>query len=113
VLVRNALFHRVQLAARRAYAELGALDGEWGWTEQEWREAIEPYFDLYDEIGTGPNARGPGLLIIDEQPDKWTVRQIFDDPAGDHDWGIAAEVDTVASDRAGEAVVHTTFVGQW
>jgi superfamily II RNA helicase len=113
VLVRNALFHRVQLAARRAYAELGALDGESGWNEVEWREAIEPYFDLYDEIGTGPNARGPALLILDEQQDKWTVRQIFDDPAGDHDWGIAAEVDTVASDRAGEAVIHTTFVGQW
>lgn len=113
VLVRNALFHRVQLAARRQWAALGELDGESGWTADAWREAVEPYFELYDEISTGPNARGPGLLIIDEQADKWTVRQIFDDPTGDHDWGIAADIDLVASDRASEAVVHTTFVGQW
>ena len=43
--------------------------------------------------------------MIEEQPGRWTVRQIFDDPAGDHDWGISAEVDLAASDEAGEAVV--------
>jgi superfamily II RNA helicase len=113
VLVRNALFHRVQLAARRDYYALGELDGPSGWTADAWRAAIEPYFELHDEIPTGPNARGPGLLIIDEQPGKWTVRQIFDDPAGDHDWGFAAEIDLTASDDAGEACIHTTFVGNW
>jgi superfamily II RNA helicase len=113
VLVRNALFHRVRLAARRAYHELGELDGETGWTADDWREALEPYFEAHGELGTGPDARGPDLLIIDEQPDVWTVRQIFDDPAGDHDWGIVADIDLVASDRASEAVVHITFVGQW
>ena len=113
VLVRNALFHRVQLAARRQFFELGELDAESGWTAPEWRAAVEPYFELYDELGTGPHARGPALLIIDEQPGKWVVRQIFDDPAGDHDWGFAAEIDLAASDEAGEAIIHTTFVGQW
>ena len=29
------------------------------------------------------------------------VRQIVDDPAGDHDWGIGAEVDLAAPDEAG------------
>ena len=38
------------------------------------------------------------------------IRQIFDDPAGDHDWGISAEVDLAASDAAGEAVVRVTAV---
>ena len=59
---------------------------------------------------TGPDARGPARLIIDQQPDRWVVRQIFDDPAGDHDWGISAEVDLAASDEAGTAVVHVTAV---
>jgi hypothetical protein len=113
VLVRNALFHRVQLAARRRYDELGTLDTEAGWTTEAWHEALEPYYELHDEIGTGPDARGPALLIIEELPDRWTVRQIFDDPAHDHDWGIVAEVDLAASDRAGEACIHTTFVGNW
>ena len=59
-----------------------------------------------------PHARGPGLLIIDEQPGSWAVRQIFDDPAGDHDWGISAVVDLAASDEAGAAVLRVTDVGQ-
>ena len=36
-----------------------------------------------------------------QQPDRWAVRQIFDDPAGDHDWGITAEVDLAESDELG------------
>ena len=40
------------------------------------------------------------------------VRQIFDDPAGDHDWGITAEVDLDASDEAGTAVVVLTDVNR-
>ena len=42
------------------------------------------------------------------RPAQWRVRQVIDDPAGDHDWGITAEVDLAASDEAGEAVVRTT-----
>ena len=59
---------------------------------------------------TGPDARGPRLLMIGEEPGRWTVRQTFADPAGDHDWGISAEVDLAASDEAGEAVVRVTAV---
>ena len=112
VLVRNAMFRRVQLAALRRYPDLGALDAEAGWDAQAWADALEPYFDEHDEIGTGPDARGPGLLLIDMRPDRWVVRQIFDDPAGDHDWGISAEVDLAASDEAGSAVLQVTDVGQ-
>ena len=112
VLVRNALFRRVQLAALRRYDDLGALDAEAGWDAQAWADALEPYFGEHDEIGTGPDARGPGLLLIDMRPDRWVIRQIFDDPAGDHDWGISAEVDLAASDEAGTAVLRVTDVGQ-
>ena len=112
VLVRNALFRRVELAALRRYQDLGALDAEAGWDADAWAAALEPYFDEHDEIGTGPDARGPAMLIIDAQPDHWAVRQIFDDPAGDHDWGISARIDLAASDEAGEAVLRVTEVGQ-
>ncbi len=110
VLVRNALFRRVELAARQRFDELGELDGDSGWDAQRWAQALEPYFDRFDEIGTGADARGPGLLMIDEQPRHWNVRQILDDPAGDHDWGISAEVDLPASDENGTAVVRVTAV---
>ena len=112
VLVRNALFQRVRLAAVEDYAGLGALDADGGWDASAWSEALEGYFSAHDEIGTGPDARGPALLIIDQQPGQWVVRQIFDDPAGDHDWGISAVVDLDASDEAGSAVLRVTDVGQ-
>jgi superfamily II RNA helicase len=112
VLVRNALFRRVELAALRRWAELGELDGEAGWDAAAWQDALAPYFEEHDEIGTGPDARGPALLLITQEPRRWRVRQIFDDPAGDHDWGISAEVDLSASDQAGEAVIEVTAVDQ-
>jgi hypothetical protein len=112
VLVRNALFRRVELAALRRYDDLGELDGEDGWDADAWAEALGEYFDEHDEIGTAPDARGPAMLIIEEQRDRWTVRQIFDDPAGDHDWGISAEIDLDASDELGAAAVRVTSVGQ-
>ncbi len=112
VLVRNAMFRRVELAALGRYAELGELDAGAGWDAAAWEAAVEPYFEVHDEIGTGADARGPALLIIDEGADRWRVRQIFDDPAGDHDWGISAEVDLAASAEAGEAVLRVTEVGQ-
>ena len=112
VLVRNALFRRVELAALGRYAELGELDAEAGWDAAAWEAAVEPYFEVHDEIGTGADARGPALLIIDEGADRWRVRQIFADPAGHHDWGFSAEVDLAASAETGEAALRITEVGQ-
>ena len=112
VLVRNALFRRVTLAALGRYDELGELDADSGWDAGAWGDVLDAYFDEHDEIGTGPDARGPGLLILAEGPSKWTARQIFDDPAGNHDWGISAEIDLAASDEAGTAVLRVTDAGQ-
>jgi superfamily II RNA helicase len=111
VLVRNAMFRRVTLAALGSYDELGELDGADGWRARDWSQALEEYFEEYDEIGTGADARGPAMLVITEGPREWTVRQIFDDPEGDHDWGISALVDLAASDEEGTAVIHVTAVG--
>jgi superfamily II RNA helicase len=112
VLVRNALFRRVELAALRRFDELGELDGADGWDADAWAEALEPYFAEHGEIGTGADARGPAMLIIEEVAGSWHARQIFDDPAGDHDWGFSATVDLGASDEAGVAVITVTEVGQ-
>jgi uncharacterized protein DUF3516 len=111
VLVRNALFRRVELAALRRTEDLGELDKDAGWDAQRWSEALADYFDEYAEIGTGPDARGPALLVLEQGPEVWRARQIFDDPAGDHDWGLQAEVDLAASDEEGVAVVRLVDVG--
>jgi len=111
VLVRNAMFRRVEMAARGRWRELGELDRDAGWDAQVWQQALDPYFADHDEIQTGADARGPNLLVIDEHPGRWVVRQVLDDPAGDHDWAITAEVDLAASDDAGLAVVRVVGVG--
>ncbi|HQR78824.1 MAG TPA: DUF3516 domain-containing protein [Actinomycetota bacterium] len=113
VLVRNAMFRRVELAALSRWDELGDLDGEAGWDAQRWREAMAEYYSEHDEVGTGPSARGPLLLQIEQQPGHWLVRQVFDDPAGDHDWAIRADVDLAASDQEGAAVVRVTQVSNY
>ncbi|MGH3373077.1 MAG: DUF3516 domain-containing protein, partial [Nocardioidaceae bacterium] len=111
VMVRNELFHRVEFAALRRYDLLGELDAGAGWPAERWAKALAGYFAEHADIGTGPDARGPAMLMIDEAPATWSVRQTFDDPGGDHDWGISAEVDLAASDEAGTAVVRVTAVG--
>ncbi|WP_182111569.1 MULTISPECIES: DEAD/DEAH box helicase [unclassified Actinotalea] len=116
VLVRNALFRRVELVARERWEALGALgdvdaDGE-RWTAERWRDALDPYFDEHDDVGTGPAARGPALLLLTEGATRWEVRQLLDDPAGDHDWRIDAVVDLAASDERGEVALTITAAGR-
>ncbi|GAA0494158.1 MULTISPECIES: DEAD/DEAH box helicase [Streptomyces] len=114
VLVRNAMFRRVELAALDKVEELGEMDADSGWDEDAWADAMDAYWDEYDDLGTGPDARGPKLLQIEEDAEHglWRVRQTFADPNSDHDWGISAEVDLAASDEEGRAVVRVTSVGQ-
>lgn len=111
-MVRNALFRRVELFARARWDELGALDASSGWTAERWAEIGEEYFDEHAEVGTGADARGPALLIFDRQPQVWRIRQILEDPAGDHDWGFDVEVDLAASDEEGAAVLRIVDVGR-
>jgi hypothetical protein len=112
ILVRNELFRRVQLAALEKYEELGELDAASDFTADAWADAMEGYFSEYDSLGTDADARSSAMLIIDEGSAQWSVRQIFADPAGDHDWGISGIVDLAESDEAGEAVLRVTAVNR-
>ena len=111
ILVRNELFRRVQLAALEDYEQLGELDAAAGFDTDAWAGAMDAYFDAHNDLGTGGDARSSAMLMVDEGSGTWTVRQIFDDPAGDHDWGISATVDLTESNAAGVAVVRVTAVG--
>ncbi|HSE70796.1 MAG TPA: DUF3516 domain-containing protein [Nocardioidaceae bacterium] len=113
VLVRNAMFRRVELLARRRWEQLGELDAASGMDGDAWQDAGEAYFAEHDSVGTGPDARGPHLLVVDKEPKRWLVQQIVADPENDHDWRIGAEVDLVASDEAGELVLEVTGFGRF
>jgi hypothetical protein len=127
VMVRNAMFQKVQLASRDDAAGLAGLDaaaaaltdapGRAAMTEAAWEAALGAYWDEYESIGAGPSARSPELLMIDRNPVDaagariWTVRQIIEDPDGNRDFAIVATVDLAASDAAGEPVIRTTSFG--
>jgi hypothetical protein len=108
VLVRNELFRRVQLAALDDAEALGALDASTGMDVAAWGIALDDYYDEHDTIGTGPDARSAAYLLIEKGELLWKVRQVLEDPAGDRDWGITAEVDLAASAESGSAVVRVT-----
>jgi hypothetical protein len=106
VMVRNAMFRRVDLLARRRWEDLAALDA--GLTADQWRAAGEAYAVEHGEVGIGPDARGPGMFLLGDPEDgRMTAAQILDDPHRDHDWRITATVDLDASDEAGEPVLTT------
>jgi len=115
-LVRGALFRRVELVAREQYGALAALgdvdDDGVAWSAERWAQALDPFYDDHDEVLTGAPARGPALFQVTPGPTSWHVRQVLDDPAGDHDWRIDAVVDLPASDEAGEVVLRVLEVGR-
>lgn len=115
LLVRNALFARVRLAAEERYDELGALDGDWGWRAPRWQRVMDAYFEEHDEVLLDGDARSSAYLQIDESDEKathrWHVRQTFRDPDEDHDFGIAADVDLDATQDEGSVVFDNYRVG--
>ena len=115
LIVRNALFARVRLAAFEKVDELGALDAEWGWPAARWQEALDSYYNEHEEILTDANARSATYLDIDESAERsehtWHVRQIILDDAGDLDFRIEADVDLDATQEEGQAVFKNYRVG--
>lgn len=106
ILVRNALFRRVELLARRDWRALGDLDGDTGWSTSRWQDAGEAYFAEFDDIGIGPDARNPAMVQVREDGRTWSVRQVIDDPDSSGAWAITAAVDLEASDDEGRAIIH-------
>ncbi|MDO5091873.1 MAG: DUF3516 domain-containing protein [Propionibacteriaceae bacterium] len=109
VLVRNAMWRRVELCADDDVAALAALTSGDPMTRQRWDDALGAYWDEHEDMGVGSDARGPAFFVVEEQRGGrvWQVRQIIDDPAGNRDWSILATVDLDASDEAGELVLTT------
>ena len=112
VLVRNALFSRVRMAAHRDAAGLGEADGDWGFGERAWMQALDEYYEAHEEILLDADARSKSYLMFDEADEEelrvWHVRQIFHDEAGDNDFVIVADVDLDAT-QEGDGVVFANY----
>jgi hypothetical protein len=139
VMVRNAAFRRVELAARGDVDGLAGAEGPGGWDRAAWTEALAAFTAEHGQpgaartpdrmpartpdrtpdrtpartpdrtmIGTGADARSGAWFQLEEGPEVWQVRQVLDDPDGDHDWAIVGQVDLAASDDEGAPVWRTT-----
>ncbi|MCG7239994.1 MULTISPECIES: DEAD/DEAH box helicase [Corynebacterium] len=102
IMVRNYMFRLVQLFALekedRLAELLDYLDEVPGFGA-----ILDDYFDEYDDIDSGPEARGPEFFRLGDTDSRaWSVRQIIKDPDGDHAYQFVATVDLDASDEAGE-----------
>ncbi|WP_291527074.1 DUF3516 domain-containing protein, partial [Bifidobacterium sp. UBA744] len=108
VLVRNAMFRRVQLMDLDRPEELGALDKDWGYGVHEWEDALDDFYDEHEYVNTDAKARGGEWFILDNSLENkehiWKVRQIICDSDGDNDWAITGSVDLDATQESGEVV---------
>lgn len=124
VLVRNALFRRVGLAARDAAdgpvpfdaaVELGKLDADWGFAQRRWRDALDAFFEEHEAIVIDGDARSMAYLSLDDADEKtdhvWHAVQTFKDAEGDRDFAIVADVDLDAMQEEGEAIFKNYRVG--
>src|SRR5699024_4339581 len=108
---RAARWQRVEQVAFEREQRLAELDGASGWDRSRWAQAMDEYYDAYDDVGIDGPARSPQLLQITEESRIWRIRQVLADPVGNHDWAIEAELDLEATDEAGEPVLAITHVG--
>lgn len=117
LLVRNALFARVRLAAFDDTDALGRLDADWGWRAPVWRQALDRFHEEHEDILLDADARSTAFYSIDEKDERvpreegghvWHVHQVFRDSDDDRDFGIWADVDLDATQEEG-AVVFTHY----
>jgi hypothetical protein len=112
VMMRNAAFRRIELAARRDVSALAEGELAGGLDAAGWSDALDQYFSVHRIVGTGAEARAAEWFDLTELPGRWQVRQVLDDPEGWHDTAIVAEVDLQASDEAGSPAWRTLRIEQ-
>ncbi len=115
VLVRNALFLRVRLAALGKVEDLGDIDSDFGYPERRWQQVLDDFYAQHEEIVVDGDARSMAYLSIDEADENsdhvWHVVQTFKDSDGDRDFLIRADVDLDATQESGEVVLANYRVG--
>ncbi|MDK7138353.1 DUF3516 domain-containing protein [Corynebacterium simulans] len=102
IMVRNYFFRLVQLFALEKEDRLAELL-DYLDEVPDFGAVLDDYFDEYDDIDSGPAARGPEFFRVSGQDTRlWEVRQVIKDPEGDHGYQFVGRVDLDASDAAGE-----------
>jgi len=117
VMIRNAMWARVDAVARDDLAALVAMErdaaertdppGEIVMDRRAWDAALEDYYAEHGSVGLDGDARSPKMLATYDEGRIRHVTQTLADPAGHHDWVIEASIDLDATDAIGELVLRT------
>lgn len=102
IMVRNYMFRIAQRFGDEREDELAEML-DYLEDVPDFGAALDDYFDEFDDIDTGPDARGPEYFLVDDSTGRlWTVRQVLRDPEDERGYQLVAHVDLDASDEAGE-----------
>ena len=99
-MARNRAFEWVRRLAERDEAALAGPH----LPEAELRAQLAPYWERYDAIDVGPNARGPAFFEFD--PSTGVICQTILDPHDERQWVIEGTADMDASRAEGGLVAQ-------
>jgi hypothetical protein len=106
-MVRNQIFEWTQrLARHQGYDALivDPVDPEKFSSIEDVVAAMAPYWDRFESIDLGPEARSPDRFVY--EPRIGRVAQVLLDPDATNEWRIEAVVDPEASIEQGRAVLR-------
>lgn len=115
MLVRNAMFRRVELMDLEDTRTLASMDESWGMGLRDWEDALDDYYEDHEYVNVDAKARSGDLFVLDTSRERsehrWKVRQIIDDSDGDHDWAIVGIIDLDATQDSAAVVFDAYDVG--
>ena len=112
VLVRNAMFRRVELAARATGRRWASSTPTPAGTRAAWRDALGRTSTSTTRSAPGPTPAVRGCSSSTSEPAAGRCARSSTTRRATTTGGFTAEVDLAASDAAGEAVLHLTGVDQ-
>ena len=116
---RSGCWCATRCSAGSSWPRCAATTSSASWTARPagtptaWADALDAVLRGARRDRHRPGRARPGACcIIETGRERWRVRQIFDDPAGDHDWGITRRGRPGRVRRGRRRRVRITDVGQ-
>ncbi|MFM7685822.1 MAG: DUF3516 domain-containing protein, partial [Actinomycetota bacterium] len=106
--VRTAVFGWVDLLARQGHEALAERSG---WSADDLRSAMQPYWAEHAHICTDADARSARWFRLEEAPGRWTITQTIVDPDESGEWRLVAVVDLEESMTEGAPILRLDRLG--
>ncbi|MDX1631944.1 MAG: DUF3516 domain-containing protein, partial [Thermoanaerobaculia bacterium] len=96
--IRAELHRLVRALAQESWEEAVSSvrqdDSRYRWSQERFQEALEPFFEEYEEVRFDAEARRSHHTVIEKrEPRVWEISQTLLDPEGDGFWSLEGGVD--------------------